>query len=248
MVSQDITNQTVLITGASSGIGLGLAKAFLERGANVVLNSRSEEKLSKAAQGLGHADQLASVVGYFKHKDTSQAMVELALKRFGRVDVLINNAGSFDAKPLNDYEEAELDGFLGNLRGTYLATQAAVGQMKNNGGGSVINITTVLAQRGAKAIPSSAPIASKGGIDSLTTNLAIELADDNIRVNAVAPGIIRTPLHGLSDEQMDTMGALHPLGRIGEIKDIVDAVLYLVDATFVTGVILPVDGGVMAGV
>ena len=113
--------------------------------------------------------------------------------------------------------------------------------------GAIINITTVLTQRGASAIPSSAPVTAKGGLEALTASLAIELAPHNIRVNSVSPGIIRTPLHDLSDEQYDGLAGLHPLGRVGEVDDIVDAVLYLADASFVTGVILPVDGGVTAG-
>ena len=119
--------------------------------------------------------------------------------------------------------------------------------MREQGGGAIINITTVLAIRGVSAIPSSAPVAAKGGINALTQNLAIELAPHNIRVNSVAPGIIKTPLHGKSDDQWAELSGMQPLGRVGEVKDIVDAVIYLADARFVTGVVLPVDGGVAAG-
>ena len=129
----------------------------------------------------------------------------------------------------------------------YFATQAAVEPMRRQGGGAVVNITTVLASRGASAIPATAPVAAKGGMNAITRGLAVELGPQNIRVNTVAPGIIKTPIHGLADEEFDQLNALQPLGRVGEVRDIVDAVLYLADANFVTGVVLPVDGGAAAG-
>jgi len=240
--------KTVLITGASSGIGLGIAEAYLDVAANVVLNARNEEKLTAVAQNLGRTDQIAVVPGDIGLKATSQRMVDVAVERFGRVDVLVNNAGHFFPKPFPDYTEEELDGFLSaHLKGTYFASQAAARQMRTQGGGAIINITTVLASRGVTAIPASAPIAAKGAMNAITTSLAIELAPDNIRVNAVAPGIIKTPIHGLKDEEFEALNGMQPLGRVGEAKDIVDAVLYLADANFITGVVLPVDGGVAAG-
>ncbi|MCH8807344.1 MAG: SDR family oxidoreductase [Planctomycetes bacterium] len=239
--------KTVLITGASSGIGLGIAKAYLERGDNVVLNARNKAKLERVVEQLGHADRTAFVVGDIGLKETSERMVSIARQRFGRVDLLVNNAGVFAAKPLNDYAESDLDGFLSNLKGAYFASQAAARSMREQGGGAIINITTVLAFRGVSAIPSSAPVAAKGGINALTQSLAIELAPHNIRVNSVAPGIIKTPIHGRSDDQWEELNGMQPLGRVGEVKDIVDAVTYLADASFVTGVVLPVDGGVAAG-
>ncbi|MEE9213080.1 MAG: SDR family oxidoreductase [Phycisphaeraceae bacterium] len=240
--------QTVLITGASSGIGLGVAQAFIDQGANVVLNARNEAKLTGAAEKIGYADRVAVVPGDIGRIATGQKMVDVAVERFGRVDVLVNNAGHFFPKPFADYTEQDLDGFLTtHLKGMYFASQAAAKQMRKQGGGAIINITTVLAIRGTAAIPSTAPVAAKGGMNAITTNLAIELAPDNIRVNAVAPGIIKTPIHGRTDEQFDELNGMQPLGRVGEVKDIVDAVQYLADANFVTGVILPVDGGVAAG-
>ena len=240
--------KTVLITGASSGIGLGVAEAYLDVAANVVLNARNEEKLTAVAQNLGRTDQIAVVPGDIGLKETGQRMVDAAVERFGRVDVLVNNAGHFFPKPFTDYTEEELDGFLSaHLKGTYFASQAAARQMRTQGGGAIINITTVLASRGVTAIPASAPIAAKGAMNAITTSLAIELAPDNIRVNAVAPGIIKTPIHGLKDEEFEALNGMQPLGRVGEVKDIVDAVLYLADANFITGVVLPVDGGVAAG-
>ena len=240
--------ETVLITGSSSGIGYGLAEAYLTRGANVVLNARNAAKLAEAVARLGHTDQIAIVPGDIGQHAIGQRLVDVAVERFGRVDVLVNNAGHFYPKPFTEYTEEDLDGFLAtHLKGTYFASQAAAQQMRTQGGGVIIHITTVLALRGVKAIPASAPVAAKGAMNTLTTSLAIELAPDNIRVNAVAPGIIKTPIHGRTDEQFAELTGMQPLGRVGEVKDIVDAVLYLADAQFVTGVILPVDGGVAAG-
>ena len=240
--------RTVIVTGAGSGIGFAVAKAFLDRGDNVVLNGRTESKLQDAAKQLGHSDQTAIAPGDITQAQTGQQLVDTAVDRFGRLDVLFNNAGIFESKPFTDYSVDELDGYLGYLRGTFLGSQAAAQQMRRNGGGAIINITTILALNGVKAIPSSAPIAAKGGIIALTKSLAIELAPDNIRVNAVAPGIVPTPLYGdLSDEQREALHAMQPLGRYGEVSDIADAVLYLANASWVTGVILPVDGGVAAG-
>ncbi|MDV2495012.1 MAG: SDR family oxidoreductase [bacterium] len=241
-------SQTVLITGASSGIGLGIAEAYLDRGANVVLNARNESKLADVAKNLGHSDQIALVPGDIGLNGTGQRMVDAAVERFGRVDVLVNNAGHFYPKPFADYTDEDLDGFLStHLKGTFFASQAAAQQMRQQGGGAIVNITTVLALRGVNAIPASAPVAAKGAMNAITRSLAIELAPDNIRVNAVAPGIIKTPIHGRTDEQFEELNGMQPLGRVGEVKDIVDAVLYLAEANFTTGVVLPVDGGVAAG-
>jgi len=239
--------RTVIVTGAGSGIGFAVAKAFLDRGDNVVLNGRTESKLRDAAEKLGHAGQIAIASGDITQVETGQRLVDIAVERFGRLDVLFNNAGIFEAKPFTDYSVEELDGYLGYLRGSFLTSQAAVHQMREDGGGVIINITTVLAQRGVAAIPASAPIGAKSGVNGITTSLAIELAPDNIRVNAVAPGIIKTPIHGRTDEQFEELNGMQPLGHVGKVSDVVDAVLYLADAGFVTGVVLPVDGGVHAG-
>ena len=247
-MSNTTSPRTVIVTGAGSGIGFAVAKAFLDRGDNVVLNGRTESKLRDAAEKLGHADHIAIAPGDITQAETGQTLVDIAVERFGRVDVLFNNAGIFEAKPFTDYSADELDGYLGYLRGSFLISQAVVRRMRHDGGGAIINNTTTLALNGVKALPSSAPIAAKGGLNAITTSLAIELASDNIRVNAVAPGIVPTPLYGdLSDEQHTALHAMQPLGRYGQVSDIADAVLYLADASWVTGVILPVDGGVAAG-
>ncbi|MEE9241414.1 MAG: glucose 1-dehydrogenase [bacterium] len=244
-----MNTKTAVITGASSGIGFSVAEAFVQKGANVVLNGRDEAKLANAAEQLGHPDRVTMVAGDITRPETADKIVSAAVARFGRVDVLVNNAGTFHAKPFTEYTVEDLDSFLDYLRGTYVLSQAAVRQMREQGdGGSIVNISTILALNGVNGVPSSAPIAAKGGITALTKNLSVELAADNIRINAVAPGIVPTPLYGeLSDEQLKGLHGMQPLGRYGTPKDIADAVLYLANATWVTGVILPVDGGVDAG-
>lgn len=240
-------NGTAIITGGSSGIGLGVAEAYVKRGGNVVLNGRNEAKLHEAAGRLGPPERVAVVAGDVGQQETGRRLVETAVSRFGRVDLLLNNAGIFAVKPFTEYTVEELDEFLTYLRGTFLVSQAVVAQMRSQGGGAIVNITTILSYRGVSGFPSSAPIAAKGGILALTPNLAVELAKDNIRVNAVAPGIIKTPLYGLKDAEYEKFNKKQPLGRVGEVKDVVDAVLYLAHARFVTGVVLPVDGGASAG-
>lgn len=240
------TTKTAVITGSSSGIGLDIARAFLEAGANVILNGRDPDKLARAAEDLGSPDRVAFVAGNIGVKRTGEALVQVALERFGRVDVLVNNAGTFAPKPFTDVTEAELDSYLqGNLKGTFLITQAVVRQMKRQGSGNIINIGTVLIDHAIAGFPASAPLVSKGGVHALTISLAAELASDGLRVNAVAPGVIRTPLHG--DGNVDSFGGLALLNRVGEVKDISEAVLYLADATFVTGQILRIDGGFVSG-
>lgn len=238
---------TVIVTGASSGIGLDIARAFLAQGANVVLNGRDPRKLEQAAAGLGQPSRVATVAGDIGTAATGAALVRVALERFGRVDVLVNNAGSFAPKPFVDVTEAELDTYLaGNLKGTYLTTQAVVRQMQRQGsGGSIISIGTVLIDHAIGGFPASAPLVSKGGIHALTTSLAAELAADHIRVNAVAPGVIRTPLHAGAD--VDSFGGIALLNRVGEVEEITAAVLYLAQAGFTTGHILRVDGGFVTG-
>ncbi len=237
---------TVLITGSSSGIGLDVARAFLERGANVVLNGRNAAKLEAAASELGHADRVATVAGSIADPATGEAMVRTALDRFGSVDVLVNNAGTFGTKPFTEVTEEDLDGYLtGNLKGTYLTTQAAVRRMKEEGGGAIVNVGTVLISHAMAGLPASAALVSKGGIHALTTSLAAELASENIRVNAVAPGVIRTPIYGESD--VDAFGGVALLNRVGEVDETADAVLYLANAKFTTGHILNVDGGYVTG-
>jgi len=241
--------KTVVITGAGSGIGFAIAESFIQEGFNVIMNGRNQKKLAQAAARLDRPDQLGIISGDVTQVNTADKIVEAAVDRFGRVDVLVNNAGTFQSKPFTDYTIDELDGFLGYLRGTYVLSQVVVRQMRIQGeGGSIVNIGTILASNGVDGIQSSAPIAAKGGITALTKNLSVELASENIRINAVAPGIVPTPLYGdLNDEQLEALNGMQPLGRYGTPNDIAEAVLYLANANWVTGVILPVDGGVNAG-
>lgn len=237
---------TVLITGASSGIGLDVARGFLEKGSNVVLNARGINKLTAAAEVLGDESRIALVPGDIGDQETGQKMVTMAVDRFGSVDVLINNAGIFGLKPFLENTEEDLDKYIHiNLKGTYFVTQAAVSQMKNQGGGSIVNIGTVLIMHSMAGLPASAALITKGGVHALTTSLASELAADNIRVNAVAPGVIRTPIYG--DENVDTLGGVALMNRVGEVREITEAVIHLATASFTTGVIMPVDGGYVYG-
>lgn len=237
---------TVLITGASSGIGFDVARGFLDNDYNVVLNARNSEKLAAAAQSLGHENNSAQAPGDIGNRKTGEQMVNTALDRFGSVDVLVNIAGIFGLKPFLENTEEDLDRYInGNLKGTYFVSQAAVKQMKKQGHGSIVNIGTVLVNHPSASIPASAALITKGGVHTLTTSLAAELAADNIRVNMVAPGVIRTPIYG--DADVDAFGGLALMNRVGEVEEITDAVIYLASATFTTGVIMPVDGGYVYG-
>ncbi|MEV0343547.1 SDR family NAD(P)-dependent oxidoreductase [Nocardia sp. NPDC050713] len=242
-----MTAKTVIVTGSSSGIGRDVARALVARGDNVVINGRDPDKLAAVAAELGAPERVAEVIGDIGSAATGSALVRTAVERFGRVDVLVNNAGIFGAKPFVDVTEAELDSYLnGNLKGTYFTTQAVVRRLREQGGGgSIVNIGTVLINHALAGLPASAALVSKGGVHALTTSLAAELAVDGIRVNLVAPGIVRTPLFGDGDEKAS--GRLALLNRIGEVAETTAAVLYLADAEFTTGHIFPVDGGFISG-
>jgi NAD(P)-dependent dehydrogenase (short-subunit alcohol dehydrogenase family) len=242
-------HRTVIVTGGATGIAYAVAAQFVGRGANVLLNGRTRAKLAGAAEKLGNSDRVAFIAADITQPGNAQIIVDAALERFGRLDVLVNNAGIFYNKPFTDYTVEDLDAFLGYLRGTFVLTQSAVRAMRQQPeGGAIINVSTILAFNGVAGLPSSAPMAAKGGITALTRNLSIELAADNIRINAVAPGVVPTPLYGeLNESQLNALHHMQPLGRYGTPKDIADAVLYLANANWVTGVILPVDGGVDAG-
>lgn len=243
---------TVIVTGSSSGIGRAVAHAFLERGANVVLNGRNASALADAAQALTNAtgatpERLATVAGDIGEARTGAALVQTAVARFGGVDVLVNNAGVFRIERFVDITESELDAILqGNLKGTFLTTQAVVRAMQQAGrGGSIVNIGTVLVDHALGSVPAAAALASKGGVHALTTSLAAELAADDIRVNLVAPGMVRTPLQDGNDE--DWLGSVAMLRRIATADEVADAVVYLANARFATGHILNLDGGYVAG-
>jgi NAD(P)-dependent dehydrogenase (short-subunit alcohol dehydrogenase family) len=241
--------QTIIVTGASTGIGKAIAGLFLQHGHNVVINSANEQNLKATFNELGHHDQLAMVAGDISSPATGQQLVNTAVTRFGAVDVLINNAGIFEPKPFLDVDEAHLDSFLSiNLKGTYFTSQAAIKQMLKQGEGSIINIGTVLVDHAIGGFPATAPISSKGGIHALTRQLATEFGKNNIRVNAIAPGIIRSPLQAKTGvSNADSLAGLHLLNRIGETQDVAELALYLASSNFVTGEIINLDGGHVSG-
>lgn len=230
--------KVVIVTGASQGIGAGLVKAFRERDYRVVANSRS-------IKPSDDPDVLA-VAGDISKPETAKQIVGEAMRRFDRIDSLINNAGIFIGKRFPDYTEADFINMLAvNLAGFFYVTQGAMAEMARQGSGHVVNITTSLVDQANSKSPSALASLTKGGLNSVVKSLAIEYAPRGVRVNAVAPGVIKTPMHG--PEKHEALAKFHPLGRMGEISDIVDAVLYLESAGFVTGEILHVDGGQNAG-
>ncbi|MFO0695966.1 MAG: SDR family oxidoreductase [Polyangiales bacterium] len=237
---------TAVVTGASSGIGLAVSRAFLERGDRVVGNARSEERLARAAETLGAGSRFVPVAGDIADPSTSTRLFAAAEAAFGGADVLVNNAGIFLAKPIVDYSRADVDALLDtNLRGFVHATQEAVRHMVARGGGHIVNVTASISLQPQASVPASLPILIKGGIQQATKALAVELAAQKILVSAVAPGIIDTPLY--TPDMHAFLRTLQPAGRIGAAREVANAVLYLADATFTTGVVLPVDGGMSAG-
>lgn len=237
--------QTIIVTGASSGIGKEIARHFLAMGDNVVINSTTTDKLKSVYEELGASENLVMVTGSVSNKRTGEELVTAALQRFGSVDVLINNAGIFETKPFLEVDEAYLDRFLNtNLKGTYFTTQAVIPQMLKQHNGVVINIGTPLVNRGFGGVPITAQMASKGAINALTIQLAAEFGKDNIRVNTIAPGTIRTPMHG---NLADQTAKLHLLNRVGEVTDVAEMVYTVAKSNFITGAIINVDGGIAAG-
>jgi NAD(P)-dependent dehydrogenase (short-subunit alcohol dehydrogenase family) len=238
--------ERIIITGASSGLGFDIAKRFLADGAQVVIGGRDPAKLARAREQLG-ADprRLVAVAGHVGDPATARKLADAARTSFGGADLLVNSAGIFGLKPFLEATAAELDAFYDtNVKGSFLVTQAVVPLMIEAGGGCIINLGTVMVEQPSARLPCAAAMASKGGVHALTRALAIELARHRVRVNAIAPGIIRTPLIG---DAADSLGDLHPLGRVGEPREITDAAVYLARAGFVTGVVLDVDGGYAHG-
>ncbi len=233
------TEQKVaVITGASQGIGEALVKAYRDRNYRVVATARSVKPSSD--------DGVLAVPGDIADWKTAERVIAEGLARFGRIDTLVNNAGIFIAKPFTQYTADDYAAILGvNLAGFFRITQLTIAEMEKQGRGHVVQITTSLVDQASSSVPSVLASLTKGGLNSATKSLAIEYAKRGIRVNAVALGIIKTPMHpAKTHPQLD---ALHPVGHMGEISDVVDAVLYLEQAGFVTGEILHVDGGQNAG-
>jgi len=233
------TEQKVaVITGASQGIGAGLVKAYRDRNYRVVATARSIKPSSD--------DGVLVVPGDIADWKTAERVIAEGLARFGRIDTLVNNAGIFIAKPFAEYTTEEIDALIDtNLRGFVYPSQLAARHMSARGEGHIISITASVAMQPSAHLAAALPVLIKGGLNNVTKALAIELAPHNVKVSAVAPGIIDTPLH--SPETHGFLNGLSPMGRIGTAKDIADAVVYLAQAEYATGVILPIDGGGSAG-
>ena len=234
--------KTVIVTGASQGIGAAVVQVFLDRGYNVVATSRS---FSKA--GFAPSPNLALVDGDIGEPATAQKVTKTAIDKFGSIDHVVNNAGIFSVKPFTDYTADEFHRFVStNLEGFIFITQHAVKQILSQGtGGSVTSITAALADNPIAGVSASIPMITKGGLNAITLSLASEYAKNNIRFNAVAPGVVDTPLH--KDNPKDFLKTLSPMGTISDSKDIAEAVVYLTEARYVTGEVLHVDGGAHAG-
>jgi NAD(P)-dependent dehydrogenase (short-subunit alcohol dehydrogenase family) len=231
-------DKVVVITGASQGIGAGLVQGFRARGYRVVANSRSIKQSDDP--------QILNVAGDIADPAVAERVVKQAVERFGRIDTLINNAGIFISKPFIDYTAEDFASVMAvNVAGFFHVSQHAAKQMLKQGGGHIVNVTTSLVDQPMAGVPAAMASLTKGGLDAVTRGLAIEYAGKGIRVNAVSPGIIKTPMH--PENTHDFLAKLHPMQRLGEVQEIVDAVLYLDSAAFVTGEILHVDGGQHAG-
>jgi NAD(P)-dependent dehydrogenase (short-subunit alcohol dehydrogenase family) len=231
--------KTAIVTGASQGIGAGVVKEFVERGYNVVATSR---KVTQSTE-VSASDHVALVDGHIGEPATAARIVETALSRFKSIDALVNNAGIFITKPFTDYTAEDLRSLVStNIEGFLYVTQLSIKQMlAQKKGGSIVTITAALASNPIRGVTAAVPMITKGGLDTITRHLAMEYAKDGIRVNAVAPGVVYTPLH--RETPKEVMESLSPMGRPSTVKDITDAVMYLTDAATVTGDILYVDGG-----
>ena len=234
----DTERRVAVITGASQGIGAALVKAYRDRNYRVVATARSVKPSNDA--------DILVVPGDIADRKTAERAISEGVARFGRIDTLVNNAGLFIAKPFTEYTEADYTAIPGvNVAGFFHTTQLAVAEMAKRRSGHVVQITTSLVDNANSNVPSVLASLTKGGLKAATKSLAIEYAKRGIRVNAVAPGIINSPMHPV--ETHAQLDAMHPVGHMGEISDIVDAILYLESASFVTGEILHVDGGQSAG-
>ena len=232
------SQKVAIVTGASQGLGAAIVKAYREQGYRVIATSRSIQPSDDP--------NVITVAGDIGQRETAQRVVNEAVSRFGRVDALVNNAGIFIAKPFTDYTQEDYEAITStNLNGFFHITQLAIAEMEKAKSGHVVSITTTLVEHAIDGVPSVLASLTKGGISAATRSLAIEYAKRGIRVNAVAPGIIKTPMH--APETHAALGALHPVGHMGEMSDIAQAVIYLENAPFVTGETLHVDGGQIAG-
>jgi NAD(P)-dependent dehydrogenase (short-subunit alcohol dehydrogenase family) len=237
------TSKTVIVTGGSQGIGSGAVQAFLHRDYNVVATSRNATR----SKDLPSSPKLTLVDGDIGEAATSTRVAEIAISTFGSIDALVNNAGIFFTKPFTDYTAEDFTRLVStNLNGFIYMTQLAIKQMlAQKSGGSIVSVTAALADNPIAGVNASLPMITKGGINAITRSLAIEYAKDGIRVNAVAPGVVDTPLHGNNPKEF--LKTLSPMGSISSVQEIVDGVIYLTEAPHVTGEVLHVDGGAHIG-
>lgn len=254
-MSERFAGRKLVVTGGSSGMGLATAATVIAEGGSAVLIGRNQTKLDEAVQYLGDSAHVTTITGDLNDPAQVTAMVDTLTRDHADASMLVNSAGFFIPKAFLDYEAADYDSYLDINRGTFFLTQGVAKGMIARGGGSIVNIGSMWAHQALAATPSSGYSMAKAGLHALTHNLAIELAGEHIRVNAVAPAVVATPLYegflpkdGLEDT-LHTFDAVHPLGRIGTAQDIAAAVTYLLsdDASWVTGSIVNVDGGIMAG-
>lgn len=248
--------KVVAVTGGGSGIGKEAAARFVAEGASVAINGRDAAKLEAAAREIDPSGERVVVsAGDIADPATGAALVDAAVSRFGKLDVLVNNAGVFNPKPFLELTEADYDWYLDTiLKGKFFTAQAAAKAMKDKGG-AIVQTGSIWAIQAIGATPSAAYSAANAGVHAMVRNLAIELAPLKIRINAVAPAVVETPVYNtfLSDEQvkdvLPTFNAFHPLGRNGQPRDVAEAILFLASeqASWITGTVLPVDGGVTAG-
>jgi NAD(P)-dependent dehydrogenase (short-subunit alcohol dehydrogenase family) len=242
------TTKTAIVTGASSGLGLAVADAYLKMGYNVVGNARTEARLKEAADTLGNPENFLMVAGDIGDPETSKQLFSQAIEKFGKVDILIANAGIFMAKPSVDFTEEEIDAMLAtNVKGFVYPAQEAARHMTENGGGHIVAVTACIAMQPNAKLPCLMTAITKGGLNQAVKALAIELGGSGVSVNAVAPGIIDTPILPRGEENWAFFRTLAPNGKTGVPQDIVDAVLYLTGSDYVSGAILTVDGGSTAG-
>lgn len=241
-------SKTVIVTGASSGLGLAVAEAYLKRGYNVVGNARDIGRLKEAAASVGDPDNFLLVPGDIGKPETARELFAKATEAFGKVDILFANAGIFLAKPVADFTEEDVEAMLEtNLKGFFYSAQEAAKHMSANGSGHIVATTACIAMQPNVKLPCVLTAITKGGINNAVKALAVELAGSGVQVNAVAPGIIDTPILPRGEENWAFFRTLAPNGKTGVPQDIVDAVLYLTDSEYVTGSIMTVDGGSTAG-
>jgi NAD(P)-dependent dehydrogenase (short-subunit alcohol dehydrogenase family) len=235
--------KTVIVTGTSQGIGAGIVQAFLARGYNVVGTARSATK----SKELAASDHLALIDGDIGRVETAQKVAELAIKRFGSIDAVVANAGIFLVKPFTEYTTDDFHALVStNLGGFIYITQLAVKQMQaQKRGGSIVSISAALVDNPITGVTASVSMITKGGLNAVTRSLAMEYAKEHIRFNAVAPGVVDTPLH--AEDSEDSLKTLSPMGTISPVEDIASAVVYLTEARHITGEVLHVDGGAHIG-